>query len=337
MPVSVKKLSEDDLEKLLETRIKKVCPQATEDAFKSIDFWVPSSCEPLNWSTGGGLPGGRMTEIYGPWGGGKTLLALDYGKSIQRMGGKLYYIDAEHALDRKWVRQHGVATNRMKYYQPDFLEEALGIMEAICDVARYSDIPRLIVFDSVPALMGSVQEKRGYEDGEQIGVESKMIGTFLRRVLRKIKNSKITLLLINQVRVNIGARYGQEAESTPRGSAIPYGASLRIRVHRKELMKASTPGAVPHGAFLKTYVKKNKCYRPFLEADFPIFFMTGIDNRRAVSDYAIMKKTIPSSGNIVTFRGKKIRRATLREMMKTDPKVMAEVRKLAKDAYEVDF
>lgn len=309
----------------------------------SVDYWLPTGCDLLDWSLGGGLPGGRMTEMIGGEGVGKSLLALSAAKQTIRAGGRVVYLDEESSVTPERCRDLGVPADDEKQFlvrSPDSLEECLDVIERVCLKTRNLPTPTLIVLDSVAAAIASESgmdgKKNMVKDLPQIGAEARLLSWFFKRgVMRLINGTQVVLLLLNQTRDKIGGYgFGADTETTPGGRALRFYASVRVKVARLKMMKPAKEGAKPAGAFLVARVIKNKVAQPYLTADFPIFFKTGVDNALGLIYFLEQQKAvvIPSAG-CVTWDGKKYTRVALRTEMRNNADVYESVRKLAKEAF----
>ena len=274
----------------------------------------------LDIATGiGGLPRGRIVEIYGPESSGKTTLALHCIAEAQKLGGEAAFIDAEHALDPVYAEHLGVDVNNLYVSQPDDGEQALNIAETL---VRSNSID-LIVIDSVAALT-----PRAEIDGEMgqssVGVQARLMSQALRKLTGIISKSNTCIIFINQIREKVGVMFGNP-ETTPGGRALRFGASIRVEVRKGDTLK---DGAEFVGNHTKAKVVKNKLAPPFRTAEFDIIFGKGISQAGCVLDVAIEKKIIVKSGSWFSYNDEKIgqgRDNTVR-YLEDNPELMAEIK-----------
>ncbi len=251
---------------------------------------------PLDAIIGGGLPVGRIIEIYGPESSGKTTICLKAVAEVQKEGGTCAYIDAEHALDPVYAEHLGVDVPNLIISQPDSGEMALDVVE---NFVRTGEV-RLIIVDSVAAL--TPQSELDGEIGDQnIGVLARLMGQAMRKLTSLADNARCTVIFINQIREKINGGYGNP-ETTPGGRALKFFASLRLDVRRRDPIKQSTE-IVGN----KTVVKavKNKTYPPFKECAFDIIFDKGPDVNGYLADTAIELGLADKAGAWVTYNNQK--------------------------------
>ena len=309
-----------------------------------VSYWLPTGCDLLDWSVGGGLPGGRLTEIVGPESSGKSLIALSAAKQALRAGGFVWYFDTEASITPQRCKDLGLPEEETEHFiprQPDSMEEALDCIEQVAAGSVNLPVPTLIVLDSVAASVASESgmdsKKTMVKDVPRIGGEAGLLAWFFKRgVLRRINGTQVVILFVNQLRSVIGGfGFGEEStETSPGGRALRFYASLRIKVKRLKMMKPSKEGAKPAGAFLITKVIKSKIATPYLTSDFPIFFKTGVDNALGLIYYLEQQKALKKpTDQTVEFEGKKYTRAALRAEMKAHAEVYEAVRKLAREHF----
>lgn len=295
-------------------------------------FWVPTGCSLLDYAIGGGgWPAGRIVELYGSEGSGKTMFAVMAAKNVLKMGGEVYYIDVEHGLSPQWAAKLGMDLNRIVVRSPESLEAALAIMEVIAERRRNAENPTLIVWDSIA---GSLSRKMGPDerdiltDDPQPGVEAKTINWFFRRgILRVIKHSRIVFLAINQTRDRIGIMYG-EKETTPGGRSIRFFASLRVKLRKGEKIKNAANTRI--GDWHHIEITKNRFDR-LRSLEIPVYCSMGFDNIMNVIHFLKFKKIIKTGGASLTFQGQGYRgTAGLREAFMKDPKLFALAKEEAK-------
>jgi recombination protein RecA len=289
---------------------------------------VPTGSFSLDLALGvGGLPRGRITEIFGPESSGKTTLALNVVAQAQKQGGKAAFIDAEHAMDPEYAAKLGVNVNELLISQPDSGEEALNILESIVR----SGIISVVVVDSVAALTPRA-ELEGEMGEQHVGRQARMMGQALRKLTALTANTQTLIIFINQLRMKIGIMFGNP-ETTPGGRALPFAASVRIDIRRIAQVKR---GEAVVGNRVKAKVAKNKVAPPFKTAEFDILFGEGISYEGDVLNAAINHGVVKKSGASISFNGERLgagfenAKAKLRE----NNELFEEIKKLAAEAYK---
>ena len=266
----------------------------------------------------GGLPRGRIVEIYGPESSGKTTLALHVVAQMQKTGGTCAYIDAEHALDIQYAQRLGVSLKDLLISQPDTGEQALEI----CDALVRSGSVDMVVIDSVAAL--TPQAEIEGEMGEALpGLQARLMSQALRKLTSSIKRTNTLVVFINQIRMKIGVSYGSP-ETTTGGNALKFYSSVRLDIRRVGAIKK---GDEVIGSDTKVKVVKNKVAPPFKTAQFDILYGDGISHEGEVIDMAVDLNLIQKSGAWYSYQGSKIGqgRDNAREYLKANPEILTEV------------
>lgn len=259
---------------------------------------IPTGSFSLDIALGvGGLPRGRVIEIFGPEGSGKTTLALNVVAQAQKQGGKAAYIDAEHALDPEYAARLGVKINDLLISQPDNGEEALNILESLVR----SEMISVVVVDSVAALTPKA-EIEGDMGQQHMGRQARMMSQALRKLTALSARTQTMIIFINQIRMKIGIMFGNP-ETTPGGLALKFAASVRLDVRRIAQVKK---GEDVVGSRTKIKVVKNKVAPPFKIAEFDIMYGKGISFEADVLNAAIKSGVVTKSGASYSFNGEKI-------------------------------
>ncbi len=259
---------------------------------------VPTGALSLDVALGiGGLPRGRISEIYGPESSGKTTLALHAVAEAQRLGGIAAFIDAEHALDPIYARRLGVNTDELLISQPDTGEQALEIVEALVR----SNAVDVIVIDSVAALVPRA-ELDGDMGDSLPGLQARLMSQALRKLTAAISRSGSVVIFINQIREKIGVMFGSP-ETTPGGRALKFYASIRLDIRRMDAIKQGTESV---GVRTKVKVVKNKLAPPFREAEFDVVYGEGISKSGTVLDAGVEQSLIEKSGTWYTYKNERI-------------------------------
>ena len=282
---------------------------------------IPTGSFSLDLALGvGGLPKGRIVEIYGPESGGKTTLALNVVAQSQKKGGKAAFIDAEHAMDPEYAAKLGVKIKELIISQPDSGEEALNILESLVK----SHLIDVVVVDSVAALTPKA-EIEGEMGAQFMGLQARMMSQALRKLTAIASKANTTIIFINQLREKIGIMFGNP-ETTPGGRALKFYSSVRIDVRRIAQVKK---GDVVVGNRVRVKVVKNKVAAPFREGEFDIMFGEGISYEGDVLNSAIKHGVVTKSGATYTFDGNKIGVGfeKVTELLKTDKKLLGELKK----------
>lgn len=266
----------------------------------------------------GGVPRGRVIEIYGPESSGKTTLSLHISAEAQKTGGTVAFIDAEHALDIEYAKKLGVNAEELLLSQPDTGEQALEIT----DMLIRSGAVDLIVIDSVAALVPRA-EIEGEMGDSHMGLQARLMSQALRKLTGTIAKSKTSLIFINQIRHKIGVFFGSP-ETTTGGNALKFYASIRMDIRRIGQIKS---GDSIIGNRTRVKVVKNKMAPPFKEAEFDIIFNEGISREGDVIDMAVKDDIIEKSGSWFSYNGTRIGqgRENVRTFLKENPDVVAEI------------
>lgn len=271
----------------------------------------------------GGVPKGRIIEIFGPESSGKTTVALHVVAEVQKEGGTAAFIDAEHALDPVYAKNLGVNIDELLISQPDSGEQALEITEAL---VRSGAIDAIVV-DSVAALVPQ-QEIDGDMGSSHVGAQARLMSQAMRKLSGAIAKSNCVCIFINQLREKVGVLYGNP-EVTPGGRALKFYASVRIEVRKGEPLKN---GAETYGNRVKCKVVKNKVAPPFKTAEFDILYGKGISKSGELLDLAIQLDIIEKSGSWFSFDGKRLGQGkdNIRAVLENDKELFAEVEKRVK-------
>jgi recombination protein RecA len=285
---------------------------------------IPTGALSLDAALGvGGVPRGRVVEIFGPESSGKTTLALSIVAQAQKQGGVAAYIDAEHAMDAKYAAALGVDIDNLLISQPDTGEEALEI----CETLVRSNALDVIVIDSVAALVPKA-EIEGDMGDSHMGLQARLMSQALRKLTAVAARSKTCIIFINQIRMKIGVMFGNP-ETTPGGLALKFHASVRMDIRRIESIKQ---GEVNIGNRVRVRVLKNKMAPPFRDAELEIIFGQGISYLGDLLDLAAEQNIIEKSGAWFSFGGERLGqgRENVREMLKNNPDILAQVEKQVK-------
>ena len=280
---------------------------------------IPTGSMTLDMALGiGGVPRGRIVELYGPESSGKTTVALHIIAEAQKQGGEVAFIDVEHALDPKYARALGVDIDNLLVSQPDSGEQALEIAEAL---VRSGAIDVLVV-DSVAA-MTTKAEIDGEMGDSHVGMLAQLMSQAMRKLTSVISKSNCVAVFINQIREKIGVMYGNP-ETTPGGRALKFYASVRMEVRKAEPIK---DGSDIIGARTKVKIVKNKVAPPFKSCEFDIMYGKGISRTGEVLDLAIDLDIIKKSGSWFSYEGNKLGqgRDNIKEILLSNPEMMKEV------------
>lgn len=282
---------------------------------------IPSGSFSLDIALGvGGYPKGRIVEIYGPESSGKTTLALHAIAEAQKKGGRAAFIDAEHALDPDYAQKLGVRVNDLLISQPDSGEEALNILESLVS----SGILDIIIVDSVAALTPRA-EIEGEMGAQFMGLQARLMGQALRKLVALADRKKVLIIFINQIREKIGVMFGSP-ETTPGGRALKFYSSVRLDIRRNAQIKK---GEDVIGNRVTVKVVKNKVAPPFKATEFDIMYGEGISYEGDILTMGLKMSTIDKNGNTYAFEGEKLGVGVeaAREALKANKKMVEAIRK----------
>ncbi|MEA1973900.1 MAG: recombinase RecA [Candidatus Cloacimonadota bacterium] len=259
---------------------------------------IPTGAMNLDAALGtGGIPKGRITEIYGNEASGKTTLALHIAAECQKQGGTVAFVDAEHALDPIYAKNLGVDTDNLLISQPDGGEQALEIVETLIR----SNAIDLVIVDSVAALVPRA-EINGEMGDSHVGLQARLMSQALRKITSVVSKSNTAVIFINQIRMKIGVMYGNP-ETTTGGIALKFYASVRLEIRRSSVIKS---GVDIIGNLVKVKVVKNKLAPPFKKIDFPIIYGKGISKFDILLNFAVDNDIIDKRGSWYSYNGEKL-------------------------------
>ncbi len=272
----------------------------------------------------GGIPRGRITEIYGPESSGKTTIALHVIAEVQKQGGEAAFIDAEHALDPVYAKKLGVDINNLLVSQPDCGEQALEIAETLVNSGAID----IIVIDSVAALVPR-QEIEGDMGASHVGVQARLMSQAMRKLSGAIAKSNCIVIFTNQLREKVGVMYGNP-EVTTGGKALKFYASVRIDVRRVESLKN---GSEVYGSHTRCKVVKNKVAPPFKTAEFDILYGSGISKSSEIIDMAIQLGIVEKSGAWFYYDGDRLGQGkdNVRKLIESDKELMDKLEGLVRE------
>ena len=331
-PVSARAAGSDEKAKALETALAQIKKQYGEGAVMRLGQdsalnveAVPTGSLSLDLALGiGGLPRGRIVEIYGPESSGKTTLALHCIAEGQKMGGNAAFIDVEHALDPVYAGHLGVDVDSLLVSQPDTGEQALEITEALVR----SNAIDVIVIDSVAALVPRA-EIEGDMGDTHVGLQARLMSQALRKLAGAISKSNCVAIFINQLREKVGVMYGNP-EVTTGGRALKFYSTVRIEVRKGEILKSGTDII---GARTKVKVVKNKIAPPFRTAEFDVIYGQGISRVGELLDIAVQLEIVQKSGAWFSYNGERIGqgRDKTKEFLSTHPEMAGEIEALVRE------
>ena len=301
-----------------------------ENARVSVDV-IPTGALSLDIALGiGGVPKGRIVEVFGPESSGKTTVALHMIAEAQKMGGTAAFIDAEHALDPIYARNLGVDTSKLVVSQPDTGEQALEIAEAL---VRSGAID-IIVVDSVAALVPKA-EIDGDMGDSHVGLQARLMSQALRKLTGVLNKSNTVAIFINQLREKVGIMFGNP-EVTPGGRALKFYSSVRLDVRRVETLKVNGEMV---GNRTKVKVVKNKMAPPFREAEFDIMYGEGISKEGNILDVAVSLDIVEKAGAWFSYKGERIGqgRDNAKQYLKNNPAIRDEIEEKVREKFNKAF
>src|ERR1700733_8037681 len=287
-------------------------------AIQPIDA-IPTGAISIDFALGvGGVPRGRMVEIFGPESSGKTTLALQVIAEAQKLGGMAAFVDAEHALDAAYAQKLGVDVENLLVSQPDNGEQALEIVEVLI---RSGGVD-VVVVDSVAALVPKA-EIEGEMGDAQMGLQARLMSQALRKLTGVVSKSKTCLVFINQIREKIGVMFGNP-ETTTGGLALKFYSSIRVDIRRIASIK---DGDVVVGGRTRVKVVKNKVAPPFREAEFDVMYGEGISKTGDLLDLAVDKRIVEKSGAWFAYNGERLGqgRENVKQFMKDNPEIFRSI------------
>jgi recombination protein RecA len=329
---SSKPSSSSDREKALETALAQIERQFGKGSIMKLGEEdrvpvesIPTGSIALDIALGiGGLPRGRVVEIYGPESSGKTTLAIHAIASVQALGGIAAFVDAEHAFDPEYAKKLGVDIDNLLVSQPDTGEQALEI----ADMLIRSGALDLIVIDSVAALVPRA-EIEGEMGDSHMGLQARLMSQALRKITGALSNNNTTAIFINQLRDKIGVMFGSP-ETTTGGKALKFYASVRLDIRRIETLK---DGADPVGNRTRVKVVKNKVAPPFKQAEFDILYGEGISREGGILDMAVDEGFVRKAGAWYTYEGDQLGQGkeNARKYLKDNPGLTNDLERMIKE------
>ena len=281
---------------------------------------VPTGALSLDVALGiGGLPRGRVVEIYGPEASGKTTLALHVIAEAQKQGLAVAFIDAEHALDPQYAKRLGVNIKDLYISQPDFGEQALEVVETLTRSGAFG----VIVIDSVAALVPRA-EVEGEMGNMQMGLQARLMSQALRKITPIAGKTNTMIIFLNQIRLDLSVKFGNP-ETTTGGKALKFYSSVRLEIRRKEAIRNEDGEVIGH--YREVKVVKNKLAPPFRTATFALYFNDGIDRISALIEGALKMKILERKGNWYQYEGKNLAQgiSNLTKLLKEKPGLAEEI------------
>ena len=290
---------------------------------------IPTGSLAVDIATGiGGIPRGRIIEIYGPESSGKTTLALHMIAGAQKLGGLAAFVDAEHALDASYAKKLGVKTDDLLVSQPDYGEQALEIVDSLVRSGALD----IIVLDSVAALVPRA-EIEGEMGDQHMGLQARLMSQALRKLTGNINRTRTALIFINQIRMKIGVMFGNP-ETTTGGNALKFYSTMRMDIRRIAAIKE---GADVIGNRTRVKIVKNKIAPPFKEAEFDIYYGEGISREGSIMDLAVGLDIIEKSGAWYSYDGERLGqgRENVRAFLKENQDITGKIEQQVREAYNI--
>ena len=330
--IVVSPVSAEDRKKALATALSQIekdfgkgtIMKLGENAHMNVEA-IPTGSLTLDLALGiGGVPKGRIVEIFGPESSGKTTVALHIAAEVQKLGGEAAFIDAEHALDPAYAKKLGVNINNLLVSQPDYGEQALSIAETLANSGAID----IIVIDSVAALVPRA-EIEGDMGDSHVGLQARLMSQAMRKLSGAIAKSNCIVIFTNQLREKVGVMYGNP-EVTTGGKALKFYASVRIDVRKTEALKN---GSEVYGAHTKCKVVKNKVAPPFKTAEFDILYGSGISKSSEIIDMAIQLEIVEKSGAWFYYDGERLGQGkeNVRKLIESDKELMDKLEALVRE------
>ena len=290
---------------------------------------ISTGCLSLDVALGvGGIPRGRIIEVFGPESSGKTTVALHMIAEAQKLGGTAAFIDAEHALDPIYAHNLGVNTDDLLISQPDTGEQALDITEALVR----SGAVDIIVVDSVAALVPRA-EIEGDMGDTHVGLQARLMSQALRKLAGVISKSRTITIFINQLREKVGVMFGNP-ETTPGGRALKFYSSVRLEVRKLESLKR---GSDVYGTRTRVKVVKNKVAPPFKQAEFDIIYGEGISRESSILELAVQQEIVDKSGAWFSYQGERLGQGkdNVREFLRNNPDICQTIENSVREAFNL--
>jgi recombination protein RecA len=281
--------------------------------------FLSTGCGTLDFSLGGGVPYGRLTEILGWQSSGKSVIAANLLASCQKKGGIAIMLDTENSLLSGWANTLGVDDKKLLILNTKYLEDAFDQIETACEFAKKNKLPACLVVDSLSVLPGKKQlESEKTEDTKALGIEARIVSSALKKINKIIWDSQVALVLVSQIREKIGVMFGNP-ETTPHGNAIKFYSSVRIKTHAKGFIYPKTAKDDPSGMECRVTIMKNKMSRPRAPIEMDILFDAGIDKAKDAIMLGIkLEKIIFHKGGYYEYKGERLRMAQFREKFKVE-------------------
>lgn len=281
--------------------------------------FLSTGCGTLDFSLGGGVPYGRLTEILGWESSGKSVLAANLLANCQKNGGIAIMLDTEHSLLSGWAKTLGVDDKKLLILNANYLEDAFDKIETACEFAKKHKLPACLVVDSLSVLPGKKQlESEKTEDTKALGMEARIVSSALKKINKIIWDSQVALVMVSQIREKIGVMFGNP-ETTPHGNAIKFYASVRIKTHSKGFIYPSTAKDDPSGMECRVTIVKNKMSRPRAPIEMDILFDSGIDKVKDALMLGIkLEKIIFHKGGYYEYKGEKLRMSKFKERFQAE-------------------